>query len=558
MTAALHPGLLYLLGALLVAVAPLRLRRSLLVLVAVAALAATAVLPEGRAGAISFAGRTLELLRVDAWSRLFALAFTAIGLLATVYGLHVRARGPHVAAFAYTGSALGAVFAGDLLTLFICWELMAVSSTFLVLGRRTDSALAAGYRYLLVHAVGGTFLLGGILVHLAAGADLAFGALAGSAGAPLILLGFALNAAIPPLHAWLTDAYPEATVGGAVFLSALTTKTAVYALARGFSGEEFLVWVGVVMALYGVVFAVLENDIRRLLGYHIVSQVGYMVCGIGLGTPLALAGAAAHAFCHILYKGLLFMGAGAVLEMTGRSKLTELGGIGRRMPWTLMLYMVGAFSISGVPLFNGFVSKSLVVAAAEQAQRPGVEWLLVLASIGTFLHTGLKLPWFTFLGADHGIPAGDPPATMRLAMVGTAAFCILIGVAPHLLYRLLPYPVEYAPYTWSHVLTSIQLLAGTAIGFFALLDKLAGEPTVTLDADWLYRQGGRLLVAMARELVGVTTAVAAGTRGALSRARAAARPTDRAGTLGGRTGSWVAVALIILVVLAALLARRSW
>jgi multicomponent Na+:H+ antiporter subunit D len=578
MMAGLHPGLLYWIGALLVAIAPARVRRPLVVLVPAAALVAVATLPAGIAGEIAVAGRTLVLLRVDAWSRLFGLAFAIIGLLATVYGLPARtrgggipgaahgalpgaggglpaeSRGPHVAAFAYTGSALGAVFAGDLLTLFIWWELMAVSSTFLILGRGTGAALAAGYRYLLVHACGGTLLLGGIAAHVAAGGDLTFGPLRDSAGAPLILLGFALNAAIPPLHAWLTDAYPEATVGGAVFLSALTTKTAVYALARGFPGEEILVWAGVAMALYGVVFAVLENDIRRLLAYHIVSQVGYMVCGIGLGTPLALAGVAAHAFCHILYKGLLFMGTGSVLAMTGRSKLTELGGIARRMPWTVALYAVGACSISGVPLFNGFVSKSLVLAAAEQAHRPAVEWLLVLASIGTFLHTGLKLPWFTFFGANRGAAATDPPATMRLAMAATAALCIAIGVMPGLLYRLLPFPVDYAPYTWAHVLTSIQLLAGTAIGFAWLLDKLGGERTITLDADWFYRRGGRLIAASARALVTATAAGTTATERTLARTLARMLWADRCPAFGARIGPWVATALVLLAGLVALLA----
>lgn len=482
--------------------APAGLRKGLLLLVPAAALAAIVAASDSTGLTLALAGQELRLLRVDGWSRLFGIVFGLIGLLASVYALRVSGRGPHVAAFAYTGGALGVVFAGDLLTLLVFWEAMTLASVFLILQRRTAAALDAGYRYLLVHAFGGAALLGGILLHAASGGSLAFEAMALTFPTALILLGFAVNAAIPPLHAWLTDAYPEATVTGAVFLSALTTKTAVYALARGFPGEELLVWAGVAMALYGVVFAVLENDIRRLLGYHIVSQVGYMVCGIGLGTPLALSGAAAHAFCHILYKGLLFMGTGAVLEMTGRSRLTELGGIWRRMPWTLVFYTVGAFSISGVPLFSGFVSKSLVVAAAQMEHRAVVEWVLILASIGTFLHTGLKLPYFTFFAAPRGLPAADPPLNMRLAMGGTAALCVLIGVAPGLLYRLLPYPVNYEPYSAAHVLTSIQLLLGTALGFGWLLGKLAGEPTVTLDTDWFYRRGGRLLVVACRAAVG--------------------------------------------------------
>ncbi|MBI4609160.1 MAG: Na(+)/H(+) antiporter subunit D [Candidatus Rokubacteria bacterium] len=497
-----HPGAVYLLGALLVALVPGRARRPLLILVPAAALALGATLGEGHRLTAAFLGQELSLLRADRLSLVFVLVFVIMGALGTLFALHVRDRGPHVAAFVYVGAALGVVLAGDLLTLFVCWEVMAVASTFLIWGRGTARALAAGFRYLLVHAFGGACLLAGILLRAAAGEGLAFEAMPLTAATALILLGFAVNAAIPPLHAWLTDAYPEGTVTGSVFLSAFTTKAAVYALARGFPGEELLVWAGAAMAVYGVVFAVLENDIRRLLAYHIVSQVGYMVCGVGLGTPLALSGAAAHAFCHILYKGLLFMSSGAVLHVTGRSKLTELGGLWRRMPWTLVLYTVGAFSISGVPLFNGFVSKSLVVAAAEAEHRAAVEWMLILASVGTFLHTGLKLPVFTFFAEERGLRACEPAWNMRLAMALAAALCIGIGIAPGLLYARLPFPVEYEPYTGRHVVATLQLLLGTGVTFVLLMRHLGGEPTLTLDTDWVYRRGGRLVLALGQAWAG--------------------------------------------------------
>ncbi len=555
MPEAWHPGVVYLLGALLVAVAPRRLAPGIVLLVPAAALVALGGLPDGLHLGWSLAGADLWALRVDAWSRLFGLVFCLAGAGGALYGVRVRGRAPHVAAFAYVGSALGVVFAGDLLSLFVCWEAMAVASVLLVLQRGTRAALGAGYRYLLVHGAGGAALLGGIVLHGAAGGSLAFEAMPLTGATALILLGFAVNAAVPPLSAWLTDAYPEATVAGAVFLSAFTTKAAVYALARGFPGHEVLVWAGVMMALYGVVFAVLENDIRRLLAYHIVSQVGYMVCGVGLGTPLALAGAAAHAFCHILYKGLLFMGTGAVLEMTGRTRLTELGGLWRRMPWTLGCYTVGALSISGVPLFNGFVSKSLVVAAAAHEHRALVEALLVLASVGTFLHTGLKLPWFTFFAAPRGAQGSDPPLNMRAAMVLTAAACVLLGVAPGLLYAHLPYPVTYAPYTAAHVLTTVQLLAGTALGFVWLLAKLGGEPTVTLDTDRVYRRGARALAAASA--AGARWAGAAGAAGGAWLAARTTRALWPAGDAarvapGGAIGPWVAVGLVLLAALVAL------
>src|SRR5207249_4999930 len=250
-----------------------------------------------------------------------------------------------------------------------------------------------------------------------------------------------------------------------------------------------LVWLGAAMAVYGVVYAVLENDARRLLAYHIISQVGYMVCGVGIGTALATNGATAHAFAHILYKALLFMGAGAVLQTTGLRKLSEMGGLYKTMPVTLGLYMVGAFAISAVPLFSGFVSKSMVVSSAGESHRMAIFLLLTLASSGTFLHTGLKLPYYMFFGKDRGLRAQEPPANMLVAMGIAAAACILIGVFPALLYSHLPYPVDYVPYTTRHVVSTLGLLGFTALGFFLLLHHLDPEPSISLDTDWFYRRG---------------------------------------------------------------------
>jgi multicomponent Na+:H+ antiporter subunit D len=303
------------------------------------------------------------------------------------------------------------------------------------------------------------------------------------------------------LHAWLADAYPEATVTGAVFMSAFTTKTAVYALARGFWGWEILVPAGVIMALYGVVYAVLSDDIRRLLAYHIVSQVGYMVAGVGLGTEMGMNGATAHAFTHILYKGLLFMGAGVVLHATGRSKLSELGGLARYMPWTVALYMIGAFSISGFPLWSGFVSKSMTVEAAELLSRENVVLLLHLASIGTFLHTGLKLPYFTWWGPKRAYEPKPIPWNMVAAMAIAAILNTWIGLFPGGLYAILPFGMDYEPYTYSHVLKSVQLLGFTFLAFWVFRSKLGGEALIALDTDWVYRRPARVSYALGPQVV---------------------------------------------------------
>jgi multicomponent Na+:H+ antiporter subunit D len=451
------------------------------------ALAAVLTLPDGAALEARLFGFELRLLTADALSLVFGLVFGVMACLGTLYALHLRGAGEQAAALVYAGSSLGVVFAGDWLTLFAFWEAMALASTVVVWSGRGAAAAAAGRRYFYVHFVSGSLLFAGIAA-LPPEVREVVGLVPGGTGGWLVLLGIAINAAIPPLHAWLTDAYPEASVTGSVFLSAFTTKTAVYVLIRGFPGTDGLVAAGVAMALYGVVYAVLENDIRRLLAYHIVSQVGYMVAAVGMGTTLSLDGAAAHAFSHILYKALLFMGAGAVIAATGCRKLTELGGIAPRMKAVVALYMVGAFSISGVPLFNGFVSKSIIVSAAAESGWPVAELLLTLASVGTFLHTGLKLPWFTFFGPARDLPVRRLPANMLAAMAVAAALCTAIGLAPGWLYARLPFGSVYEPYTADHVLSALQLLLGTGVAFVLLRHKLGGEPTVSVDADWFYRR----------------------------------------------------------------------
>ncbi|MGA4577419.1 Na(+)/H(+) antiporter subunit D [Limisphaera sp. VF-2] len=505
----LHPSWILLGGAALLSVFPRRWIPAWLMAVPLLTFARVLTLTPGEFGQVDALGFTLVFGRVDALSRLFAYIMALMTGVATLYGLHVRERGQHVAAWTYAAGSLGAILAGDLLTLFLFWELMALASVFLIWYRRTRHSLEAGYRYLLVHLAGGVSLLAGIIWHFGRTGSLAFEGFDVASPGPaqwLILVGFLLNAAVPPLHAWLPDAYAEGTFNGSVFLSALTTKTAVYALCRGFAGLEVLVPLGVIMALYGVVYAVLENDCRRLLAYHIISQVGYMVAGVGIGTELAINGACAHAFAHILYKGLLFMGCGAVLHMTGQSKFTELGGLWEKMPWAFVFTLVGGLSISAFPLFSGFVSKSMVVAAAFEDHRALAAFLLMLASVGTFLHTGLKVPYFIWFGKNRCRPetwerAREAPWNMNLAMAVASFLCIFIGTYTPYLYSMLPHPVHYEPYTAYHVSETLQLLLFTAVGFFLLLRKLEPEATISLDMDWFYRMGGRVFLRWARHPV---------------------------------------------------------
>jgi len=491
------PALVFLVGALLLPLLPRRIQPPAFLLFPALGFLLISGAQTGASVVFPFLDYGLLVYRVDRLSLAFGYVFTLIALLGGIYGFSLMSAAERAAALLYAGSALGVVFAGDLFTLFVFWEIMAVSSVYLIWARGTKTSYKAGMRYLFFHLLGGSVLLAGILWRFQETGSLLFGRLEDSPAGYLILLAFAINAAVPPLHAWLSDSYPEATIPGSVFLSAFTTKAAVYALARGFPGWEILMWAGALMAVYGVVFAVLENDIRRILAYHIISQVGYMVAGVGLGTETAINGSTAHAFAHILYKGLLFMGAGAVLYSTGRGRLTELGGLARALPLALLLYMVGALSISGVPLFSGFVSKSLVVYAAERSHEGAVVLLLHLASIGTFLSVGLKLPYFTWFGPQRSLEPAGSLGGMHLGMLFAAAINIAIGIYPALLYRVLPFPVDYRPYTPAHVLETLQLLVFTGLGFWLLLGKLAAEPTITLDVDWFYRRPARVAYRLA-------------------------------------------------------------
>ena len=486
----LPPGLIFIFGAIFIPLFKGRIQSTYILCLPIFAGMSLLNIPEGNGFILTFLNYELTLASVDKLSMVFGYVFVLMAFIGFIYSIHLRDAGQHVASSLYIGSSLGVIFSGDFISLFIFWEIMALSSTYLIWARKTKASHDAGFRYLLIHILGGLCLFVGIIMNVAqtGSIELNIFQLSGPASY-FILIGFILNAAVPPFSAWLSDAYPEATITGAVFLSAFTTKTAVYVLIRVFPGTEILVWLGAIMAFYGVIFAVLANDIRRLLAYHIISQVGYMVTGVGMGTALALNGSVSHAFSHILYKSLLFMGAGAVLHMTGKSKLTDLGGLYKTMPITLTLYMIGGLSISAFPLFSGFVSKSMIVTAAAEEHLTIIWLILSVSSAGTFLHTGLKLPYFTFLGKDAGLRAKEPPINMLIAMGISSFACILIGVYPNVLYNLLPFGASYTPYTGEHIVWTMQILLFTALGFFLLLKHLDGEPYITLDTDWFYRIG---------------------------------------------------------------------
>lgn len=513
-----HPGLVIGLGGLLIPFIPWqRVKQAYFLLLPVAGLIILVSTSMGVFGNIPpwpeslhkwnvpFLQFTLDIGRINKLSVLFGYIYVIAAFCMNIFALGVKNDWEHVAAMIYVGSALGAIFAGDFFTLFFCLEIMSWAPFFLLLFRGTKRSLGAAFRYILWHHVSGLCILAGILIHWHQGGSIEFAHMPWGwegkyLGSNLMLLGFVINAATTPFHSWLSDTYSEASPSGSVYMTAFTTKTAIFCLIITFSGVPLLMWMGAIQAVFALFMAVLENDGRRLCSYHIISQIGYMVAGVGMGTEMGLNGAASHALCHIIYNALLYMGAGCALAVVGTAKFDRLGGLYKYMPISFWLYMVGGFSISGFPLFNGFISKAMTIEAAEFIQRPIIYLLLEGATVGTFLHTGLKLPWNIWLqGRDE--PPDDiraklkdsslnTPVHMLIGMGILAFLCIFMGVYPKILYDMLPYPVEYVPFTLTRVFSITQMFIFTFLGFWLLRKLVRGYASYVLDTDWVIRITG--------------------------------------------------------------------
>lgn len=485
----LPPGLILIFGALLLALTDGRTRKTLIVILPAIALALIWMIPDGNNLVVPFLEYELLPLTPSPTGRVFATIFALMSLVGGIYAANQASKAEICAAFIYAGAAIGVTFSGDLISVFVFWELMAIGSTVVIWAANSSPAYKASYRYLLVHLMGGVVLMAGIVAHVHETGSIAFTLIElNSIGAWLILAGFLVNAGAPPLSAWIADAYPEASPSGSVFLSAFTTKTAVFALMIVFAGADVLIYIGLYMVFYGIIYALLENDMRRILAYSIVNQVGFMVVAIGIGTEMALNGATAHAFAHIIYKGLLLMAAGCVVMQTGERRCSHLGGLFQTMPFTAVCGIVGALAISAFPFTSGFVTKSLETSAAAHEGLTLVWFLLLAASAGVFLHAGIKFPWFVFFQKDSGMRPAEAPMNMRVAMGVFAFLCLAIGIYPEALYGILPYELDYKPYTADHLVTQFQLLIFAGFAFFVMLPMMKRTLTLSLDFDWFYRR----------------------------------------------------------------------
>jgi multicomponent Na+:H+ antiporter subunit D len=496
------PALILMIAAVLICLVKGHARTAVILVAPIITLWAIWQIPDGVQSTVKFLSYNIEPLEGSPLRRLFATIFAIMVVVGGLYSFRVARWYELAAAFAYAAGAIGVCFAGDLITMFLYWELMAIFSTIVVWCGGTPGARAAGIRYAIMHLLGGVVLKVGIEgVVVGTGSIQIQPMLATDFSTWMILIGILINAAAPPVSAWLADAYPESTPTGSVFLSAFTTKTAVLALILLFPGEPVLIGIGLFMVMYGIIFALLENDVRRILAYSVVNQVGFMVVAVGIGTEMALNGATAHAFAHIIYKALLFMSAGVVIYRTGKNKCMELGGLFRTMPLTCICGIIGALAISSFPLTSGFTTKSMISQAAVDGNLVWVYMALTAASAGVFLHAGIKFPWFVFFQKDSGLRPKDAPWNMGLAMIIFASLCILLGIFPELLYGLLPYPVDYQPYTVGKVLFYLQLLLFSGLAFFVLLPLMKRTMTISLDTDWLWRRAAVSLVRIIEQIL---------------------------------------------------------
>ncbi len=483
------PGWIIILGAMLIPASKGYLRQLIMLGLPALALLAIWTTPLASSWQISLIGLELSPLAFTTVGKVFATVFALMTLVGGIFAMRTASTFELSAAFLYAGCAIGITSTGDLISLFIYWEVMALGSTAIILAGGTANAYRASMRYLILHALGGAVLMAGIVWHVYSTGSVEFTKLSLDGPAQwLILIGFLVNVGAPPFSAWIADAYPEASPSGSVFLSAFTTKTAVFTLLIAFPGTSVLIPIGCFMIFYGIIYALLENDARRILSYSIVNQVGFMVTGIGIGTEMALNGAASHAFAHIIYKALLLMSAGAVLHETGKRRCTDLGGLYQSMPITTICGTIGALAISSFPFTSGFISKSMISQSAAYEHLTIVWMLLAAASAGVFLHAGIKYPWFVFFQKDSGLRPPDPPKNMQFAMIFMAFLCIALGVFPQVLYNILPYPVDYKPYTADHLVTQFQLLLFAGLAFFLLLPLMKRTETISLDLDWFYRK----------------------------------------------------------------------
>lgn len=486
----IHPGLFLIIMGLVTAACPKKLRQILMVASPAVGVLLMLNLKIGTVVTVPFMNHyELVLIQVTRQNWMFLMVFSVAALVMGIFSCHIDNRMESFATMAYAGGAICVVLAGDWLCMLFFWEMVAILATAVIWSNKTIQSTRAGFRYLAMHMFAGNMLLFGVALKLYHGEylitniadkqDLAF---------YFILFGLCINAAAVPFHAWCPDAYPHGSDTGSVYLSSFTTKLSVFCMLQIFTGYKPLIIIGLIMIFYGALFAMLENDMKRLLSYHIISQIGFMVTDMGMGGELGMNAGTALAFSNIIYKALLFMGVAAVIKATGIRKINQLGGLWKKMPVTFVVFFIAAWSIAGAPPLAGFTCKSLSVVTAEHLENEVLVVLLTLGSVATAMSVLFKMVYFIFLGKDRNIEVKPIPKNMTVGLILGAAACIYVGIFYRTVYSWLPYDLDYNPYTALHVLEYLQLFPAALVAFMMYLDHMEPHTALTLDFDWFARK----------------------------------------------------------------------
>ena len=451
----LHPATAFVILGLILPFLKGRFWRYLLFIPPALAIFLSLQMHVGRYWEVDYVGQVLVLGRVDHLSLPFIILFAFMTFICTVFSFHVREKAQHVAGLFFMAGAFGSVLAGDYWTLYIFWQGMTVSSSFLIWLNRKPDASKMGFWYMMLLLLSSVLLLAGILLRERVTGGFIFG----PADANLmwhydwlILGAFAINAAVIPFHAWMTQGLPKATIPGAVLLSIFGIKTAIYAMARCFVGLDLLIVLGVIMALYGAVYAIFSNNIRRILAYLMVAQGGLMIAGIGMDSKMALDGAISLAYAHTVYNALLVMTMGSVMYTTHEETLGQLGHLFRKLPVVAALTLIGIPALCAVPFFSGFTGISLIFEEALKlnSPMPGVVLVLLLGlAMAVMIMAGVRLPFYVFWSENtrNGEPLRPLPKSMVVAMGLAGAFCLVQGVFPEVINRHLPFAIKGSSFT---------------------------------------------------------------------------------------------------------------
>ena len=501
-----NPGLIPILLGIFSVLFPRKLKKIIAVVApCIAAIYATYLISLGNAGPIlrwPTSNFEINLFKLHDYSGIFCYAFTAAALLNIMFFRQDGNNNNLISIILiYLGSSIAIIFCGDLISLFIFWEIAAISSTAIIMSN--DKHGGPSLRYAYLHILSGVLLLCGIIIQASNAGTMEFTAMGlGSyvqlnPAQALILTAILINCAAPPFSAWIADSYPVASIYTIGFLSSFTTKFSLFALLNLFPGFQPLLYVGGAMVVYGIIMSLNSNNIQKILCYNIVNQLGMLIAVIS--KKEALAGIAISACCGIIYQSLFFMATGSVIRLTGKDRLISHAGA-TSLNIAKICMIIAGISMAALPFTIGFIGKAIMV---DNIYENNILYMLLLTSnVGATLCSGIRLPYFLFSQADHSAKTKEKlPPNMQLTMLLGASLCMLIGLYPEVLYGLIPHKMHYKIYSADRIITQLQLILSTAAAFLIFQNILKPKDQYLPDFDWIYRVPGKRIILLANLFV---------------------------------------------------------